>query len=154
MIKINVITNNVSWFRFIKNPSQYIDRKVKKLNVKKKKFKKKIIYCTLLLSDNQEIKKLNKRFRKKNKSTDVLSFPFYDKKNLIKKIKNKKEIYLGDIIINLNKVKNKNNLKFFKLNFDKLWIHGFTHLFGHDHKKEKDFKKMHQIENDYLKYIQ
>jgi probable rRNA maturation factor len=154
MIKINVITNNVSWFHFIKNPNQYIDRKVKKLNQKKKKFKKKIIYCTLLLSGNQEIKKLNKRFRKKNKSTDVLSFPFYNKQNLKKKIKNKKEIYLGDIIINLNKVKDKKNLKFFKLNFDKLWIHGFAHLFGHDHKKEKDFKKMHRIETAYLKYIQ
>jgi probable rRNA maturation factor len=154
MIKINVITNNVSWFHFIKNPNQYIDRKVKKLNQKKKKFKKKIIYCTLLLSGNQEIKKLNKRFIKKNKSTDVLSFPFYNKQNLKKKIKNKKEIYLGDIIINLNKVKDKKNLKFFKLNFDKLWIHGFAHLFGHDHKKEKDFKKMHRIETAYLKYIQ
>ena len=99
MIKINVITNNVSWFRIIKNPSQYIDRKVKKLNLKKKKFKKKIIYCTLLLSGNQEIKKLNKRFRKINKSTDVLSFPFYDKQNLKKEIKDKKEIYLGGIII-------------------------------------------------------
>ena len=106
------------------------------------------------MSGNQEIKKLNKRFRKKNKSTDVLSFPFYNKQNLKKKIKNKKEIYLGDIIINLNKVKDKKNLKFFKLNFDKLWIHGFAHLFGHDHKKEKDFKKMHRIETAYLKYIQ
>ena len=76
MIKINVITNNVSWFSFIKNPNQYIDRKVKKINLKKKKLKKKTIYCTLLLSGNQEIKKLNKKFRKKNKSTDVLSFPF------------------------------------------------------------------------------
>ena len=81
MIKINVITNNISWFKFIKNPNQYIDRKVKKINLKKKEFKKKIIYSTLLLSGNREIKNLNKKFRKKNKSTDVLSFPFYDKKN-------------------------------------------------------------------------
>ena len=154
MIKINVITNNISWFSLIKNPNQYIDRKVKKINLKKKKLKKKNIYCTLLLSGNQEIKKLNKKFRKKNKSTDVLSFPFYDKKKLKKKLKSEKEIYLGDIIINFQKVKGKKNLNFFKLNFDKLWIHGFTHLFGYDHKQEKDFKKMHRIEKDYLKYIQ
>ena len=37
MIKINVITNYVDWFRLIKNPNSYIDRKVKKLNIKKKK---------------------------------------------------------------------------------------------------------------------
>ena len=153
MIKINVITNNISWFNFIKNPNQYIDRKVKKINLKKKEFKKKIIYCTLLLSGNQEIKKLNKKFRKKNKSTDVLSFPFYDKKKLKKKLKSEKEIYLGDIIINFHKVKGKKNLNFFKSNLDKLWIHGFTHLFGYDHKQEKDFRKMYRIEKDYLKHI-
>ena len=66
MIKINVIYNNVNWTQFIKKPSSYIDRKVKKLNSKNKDFKKKIIYCTLLLSGNNEIKNLNKKFRKKD----------------------------------------------------------------------------------------
>ena len=61
----------------------------------------------MLLSNTKEIKKLNSKFRKKNKSTDVLSFPFYNKKNLKKKLKNEKEIYLGDIIINLNKIRQK-----------------------------------------------
>ena len=155
MIKINVINNNTSWFSFIKNPNQYIDRKVKKINLKKKEFKKKIIYCTLLLSGNKEIKKLNKKFRKKNKSTDVLSFPFYDKKKLKEKLKRDKEIYLGDIIINFHKVKGKKkNLKIFKINFDKLWVHGLIHLFGYDHKQEKNFKEMNQVEEDYLKYIE
>mgnify|MGYP006157140515 CR=1 FL=1 len=153
MIKINVITNNVSWFEFIKTPNSYVDRKVKKLNLKNKKFKKNIIFCTLLLSNNNEIKNLNNKFRKKNKSTDVLSFPFYNEKNLKKKLKKEKEVYLGDIIINLNKVSSKKKLNFFKLEFDKLWIHGLVHLFGHDHKKEKDYKEMNKIEKDYLKYI-
>ncbi|MDC0937456.1 rRNA maturation RNase YbeY [Pelagibacteraceae bacterium] len=153
MIKINVITSNVSWFQFIKNPNSYIDRKVKKLNLNNKNFKKNIIFCTLLLSNNKVIKNLNKKFRKKNKSTDVLSFPFYSQKNLKNKLKKEKEIYLGDIIINLNKINSKNNLKKFKKDFDKLWIHGLTHLFGHDHKKEKDYKKMHKIEKNYLYYV-
>ena len=43
-------------------------------------YRKKIFFCTLLLSGDFEIKKLNKKFRKKNRSTDVLSFPFYNKK--------------------------------------------------------------------------
>ena len=154
MIKINVITNNFNWYRFIRIPNNYIERKIKKLNFKNKNYKKNIIFCTLLLSNTKAIKKLNSKFRKKNKSTDVLSFPFHNEKNLKKKIKNEKEIYLGDIIINLNRVRSKNNMKNFKLEFDKLWIHGLVHLFGYDHKKEKDFKKMSQIEKDYLKYIQ
>ena len=154
MIKINVITNNFNWYRFIRIPNNYIERKIKKLNFKNKNYKKNIIFCTLLLSNTKAIKKLNSKFRKKNKSTDVLSFPFYNKKNLKKKIKNEKEIYLGDIIINLNKIRSKKNIKNFKLEFDKLWIHGLVHLFGYDHKKEKDYRKMNQVEKNYLKYIQ
>ena len=153
MIKINVVTKNVSWFRFIKNPNSYIDRKIKKLNLKNKNYKRNIIFCTLLLSNNKEIKNLNNKFRKKNKSTDILSFPFYNEKNLKNKLKKEKEIYLGDIIINLNKVNSRENINFFKSEFDKLWIHGLIHLFGHDNKKEKDFKKMNKIEKNYLKYI-
>ena len=154
MIKINVITNYLNWFDYIKNPNSYIDKKVKKLNLKNKKLQKNIFFCTLLLSGNKEIKKLNKKFRKKNKSTDVLSFPFYNKKKLQNKIKKEKEIYLGDIIINLNKLNKKKNIKLFKAQFDKLWIHGFVHLFGHEKKKEKDYKKMNRLEENYLKYIE
>ena len=92
MIKINVITKNVTWFKFIKNPASYIDRKVKKLNSKSKNFKKSRILCTLLLSNNKEIKELNKKFRKINKTTDVLSFPFQKEKILRTNIKKKKYI--------------------------------------------------------------
>tara|TARA_B100000767_G_scaffold273378_1_gene303299 strand:- start:4281 stop:4745 length:465 start_codon:yes stop_codon:yes gene_type:complete len=153
MIKINVITNNVKWFNFIKNPNSYIERKVKKLNLRNKDLKKKVFFCTLLLSGNKEIIKLNKKFRKKENSTDVLSFPFYSKKNLKNIIKKEREIYLGDIIINLNKVNNKKSTKNFKLQFNKVWIHGLIHLFGYDHKKEKDFRKMYKMESDFLKHI-
>ena len=153
MIKINVINNNVSWTRIIKNPINYIDKKVKKLNFKNKKFKKNVIFCSLLLSGSDEIKNLNKKFRKKNKSTDVLSFPFHSEKKLKSVLQKEREVYLGDIIVNFNKVKYKKNLKLFKSQFDKLWVHGLIHLFGHDHKKEKDFKKMSKVEAEYLKYI-
>ena len=153
MIKINVITNNVKWFNYIKNPNYYLDQKINKINLKYKKYKKKNLFFTLLLSDDKEIKYLNNKFRKKNKSTDVLSFPFYKKSELIKKLKNKKEIYLGDIIININKIKKKNEIKNFKKEFDLLWIHGLVHLFGHDHKRDKDFLKMKQVEEKYFYFV-
>ena len=153
MIKINVITNNKKWLNYIKRPNYYLDKKIKKINLEEKKLKKNNIFCTLLLSGNKEIKHLNKKFRKKNKITDVLSFPFYKKKDLKKKLKKEKELYLGDIIINLNKIKNKNIKKNFEIEFNRLWIHGLIHLFGHDHKKDKDFKKMHQVEKKYFKLV-
>ena len=153
MIKINVITNNINWSKYFKKPNFYLKKKLKRLNSKLKEFKKNQIYCTLLLSGNKEIKFLNKKFRKKNKTTDVLSFPFYTKKELKKKLKTASEVYLGDIIININKVKNKEIKKKFKLEFDQLWIHGLVHLFGYDHKKDKDFKKMQKLEKKYLDLI-
>ena len=153
MIKANVITKNKIWYRLIKNPNSYIDKKINKLNNKNKKFKKINIYFTLLLSGEKEIKSLNRKFRKKNKSTDVLSFPFYTKKELHKRLINEKEIYLGDIIINFNEIKDKKKLKNFKTEFNNLWIHGLVHLFGHNHKKEKDFLTMKKIEKKYSSFI-
>ena len=153
MIKVNVITNNISWLKFIKNPNSYLDRKIKKLNLKNKKFSKKNLFITLLLSGNKEIKYLNKKFRNKDKVTDVLSFPSQTKKELNVKLKKEREIYLGDIIINLSKIKNRKELKDFKIEFDLLWIHGLVHLFGYDHKKDKDYLIMRKIEEQYLNYI-
>ena len=153
MIKINVITNDINWCNYIQRPNSYLDRKIKKLNSNNKDFKKNKIFFTLLLSGGKEIKKLNIKFRKKNKTTDVLSFPFHTKNELKKKIKKEKEIYLGDIIINIGKIKNKKNLKNFQTQFDRLWIHGFVHLFGYDHRKKSDFLKMTFIEKKYFDLI-
>jgi len=153
MIKINTILNNKEWNNYIKNPSIFVEKKINRINKNFKKYKDNKIFCTLLLSGNNEIKKLNKKFRKKNKSTDVLSFPFYKKSQLKKKLQNDKEIYLGDIIINLNKIKRKKKGIDFKLQFNKLWIHGLVHLFGYEHNKNKDYYKMLKIEKDFLSYL-
>ena len=153
MIKINTILNNKEWNNYIKNPSIFVEKKINRINKNFKKYKDNKIFCTLLLSGNNEIKKLNKKFRKKNKSTDVLSFPFYKKSQLKKKLQNDKEIYLGDIIINLNKIKRKKKEIDFKLQFNKLWIHGLVHLFGYEHNKNKDYYKMLKIEKDFLSYL-
>jgi probable rRNA maturation factor len=153
MIKVNVILNNIIWKKYLKNPHSFIDKKIRLLNKKNPLYKKNTLICSLLLSETTKIKKLNKKFRKKNKSTDVLSFPFYKKNQLDSKIRREKEIYLGDIIVNLNKIKNKNNKIKFKEELNKLWIHGLVHLFGHRHKKNQDFYTMHKIEEKYLEYI-
>ncbi len=153
MIKINTISNDDNWKRYLKNPNTFIQNKINKFNKKFKKYKKNILFCTLVLTGNKEIRKLNKNFRKKNKTTDVLSFPFYTKKELKKKIKMNKEIYLGDIIVNLNKIKNKDSKNHFITEFNKLWIHGLTHLFGYDHKKDLDFLKMIKMEKKFISYL-
>jgi len=153
MITINIISNNKSWHKYIKNPETYIQQQAYHLNKNFKLYKKKDIFCTILLSGDHEIKRLNKKFRKKNKSTDVLSFPFYKKIELKKMLKKNKKIYLGDIIVNFNKIRNKKKLVNFKIEFNKLWIHGLIHLFGYDHKKDKDFYRMIKVEKKFLSFL-
>ena len=149
MIKVNVILNNINWKRYLRNPNRFIDKKITLLNKKNKLFKKNTLICSILLSGPKEIKNLNKKFRKKNKSTDVLSFPFYEKNQLNNKIREEKEVYLGDIIINLSQVKKKNNKDKFKEELNKLWIHGLLHLLGYDHKSNSQYLQMQKLEKKF-----
>ena len=106
MIKIDVFVRDKNWKRYISNPKKYLKSKIKYLDNSIKFFQNKNVNFSILLAGDKEVKVLNKKFRKKNKTTDVLSFPFYQI-NEMKKIKGKK-IYLGDIILNFNKINKKN----------------------------------------------
>jgi len=146
MINVDVLSEDKNWSKKIRKKKFFI-YSVCKAFPKKYQFINKKIFLTLLLSNNKGTKKLNKKFKNKNKATDILSFPFQAN------IKIKNNFYLGDIIINLNKINDKNNPIKFKEQLDKLWIHGLVHLFGYKHKKDKDFQIMNKIENKYLKYL-
>ena len=97
MIKVNVELNNKSWHKKIKNPKRYLNKKLKKIAKIAKFFKEKNITFTILLTNSLNMKKLNKKFRKKDKTTDVLSFPFFLSKDL--KLKKEKKFYIGDIAV-------------------------------------------------------
>jgi len=154
MIKINVIVSNKSWKKYIKNPKVYTEGKIKLLNKGGNFFKSKNTYFSLLLSDDKEIKTINKKFRKKNKTTDVLSFPFYERKEIKNFLKKKISFYLGDIIINLDKITDKSdNKKNIKIKFDELWIHGLLHLLGYRHKFNKDYTRMKKIEKKFFNLV-
>ena len=148
MIKVDVFIKNKNWKKKISNPQKYLNNRVKYLRNSISFLKNKKINFSIQLAGNKEIKLLNKKFRKKSKSTDVLSFP-YNNLNTLKKLK-KQDIYLGDIILNYYKIKKKN----FKENFNKLWIHGFLHLVGHKHKKNNDYYKMNKLEKLIFSKIQ
>ena len=148
-MKINVQVKDKSWTNYLNKPHLLVKKKVSLLHKRFKNLSKKKILVTLVLSNSKEIKKLNKKFRGKNKSTDIISFPYNERSNLEKDMMNNNIDYLGDIIINIKKVKKKN----FANNFDKLWIHGLLHLFGHTHKNDKDYKKMSQLEKTYFQAV-
>ena len=105
-----------------------------------KVFKKRNFTLTILLTNSYNMKKLNKKFRNKNKSTDVLSFPFFTSREF--KLNNNKKLYLGDIAISYQIINKRSKKSNFLLEFDKVWIHGLLHLMGYNHIKNKDYYKM------------
>ena len=88
MIKVNVEVNSKAWYKKIKHPKKYFSEKLKKISKIAKFFKGKNITFTILLTSSLNMKKLNKKFRNLNKSTDVLSFPSFTLNNLKFKKKN------------------------------------------------------------------
>ena len=137
MINIDVVSESNLWSKKIKKKDIFFNS-LASFFPKKYRYIKKKISLTILLSNNKNIRKLNKKFRSKDKSTNVLSFPSEKEFNI------KKYLYLGDIVISyefMNKPKTLSNLEF-KNKVTKIFIHGFLHLLGYDHIKLKDYKKM------------
>lgn len=100
----------------------------------------------LLFSNNKYIRELNKKFRNKDKATDVLTFPAGDKFD-------KEEG--GDIVISYEWVKNEYAEKNIKKIILKLIVHSILHLKGvhHDYSEKslkENYKKMKEL---YLKVI-
>ena len=148
MISIEVFSEEKAWSKKIRK-KEFFFKEICKLFPKKYQFPTKKITLTLLLSNNRCIKRLNKNFRNKNKPTDILSFPFSKKKLIPKKT------YIGDIIISYNFMDKprSQNIKNFKEKVIKTFIHGFLHLLGFDHIKDKDYKSMLSEEEKIYKSV-
>ena len=142
MIKVNVFSEEKAWSKKLKNQDLFF-KKVCKSFPKKYQFLNKKVSLNVLLSNNKNIKRLNKIFRNKNKPTDVLSFPSK------KKIKISKNTFLGDIIISYNYLDKPKSqeIRLFKEKVIKIFIHGYLHLLGFDHIKDNEYSKMLRKEN-------
>ena len=151
MIKVNVEVDCKPWLKKIKNPKKYFSKKLKKVSKIVPFFKEKNVTFTILLTSSLNMKKLNKKFRNRNKSTDVLSFPYFSSNNL--KLMKEKNIYIGDIATCYEIIDIRSDESNFLLEFDKVWIHGLLHLVGHNHAKGKDYFKMYGIEKRILNSI-
>ena len=150
MINADVVVENKLWNKKINNPSNYIKKKINKI-FKFNLLKIKHFSLTILLTGNSKMRYLNKKFRDKNKTTDVLSFPNLSTVDFKKKTNT--EIYLGDIALSYEIINRRSKDSNFDLEFDKMWIHGYLHLLGYDHKKVKDYKVMKKIEEKIIKIL-
>ena len=129
------------WINSYKKINRFLNLYLPK---KKSLFLKKKGIC-LLLTNDKEIRDLNKNFRKRNNPTDVLSFQL-DKNNQIK------QKYLGDIIISVETARKQAHIK--GISIDKelkmLFIHACLHLLGYDHVTKYQKKIMFSIQEKVL----
>ena len=111
-------------------------------------FNKKNHELVIRIVDTKEITGLNKKYRKKNKPTNIISFPFDPPPGI-------KNNFLGDLVICAPLVKQEAKLqhKTIAAHFAHLFIHGVLHLLGYDHKKNYDAKKMEALEIKHLKKL-
>jgi probable rRNA maturation factor len=111
---------------------------------------------SLLLTDDQEIQNLNKKYRDIDAPTDVLAFSQIDEKiNNLPTLINEKEILLGDIVISVETAQRQATELGHSLLYELalLSIHGFLHLIGFDHDYEEENDKMRSLEREIINGI-
>lgn len=98
----------------------------------------------LILVDDKKIQELNKKYRGKNKATDVISFAYLD---IVDFKKEMGDLIIGDIFISVDTAKRqaKENGHSLKRELEILFVHGLLHCFGFDHKNMKQEKEMESM---------
>lgn len=120
------------------------------------------VYVAITLTTPEEIREINKEFRKIDKETDVLSFPIFEKKDIDMLRKNGEIVdedmpqdVLGDIIISMQKVEEQAKEYGHSVERELAYmvVHGFYHLMGYDHMVEEDKKVMREKEEKVLESL-
>lgn len=141
-----------------KEEYQKIIQKVLEKCFKEEKMIDTKMMVTITLTNDENIKKINKQYRNIDNETDVLSFPMFERDELENKIKNRLFEYedvLGDIVISIPKVEEqaKEYGHSFERELSYMIVHGFYHLMGYDHIKEEDKKEMRPKEEKILNQL-
>ena len=113
------------------------------------------LYITITLTNPENIREINKKYRNIDYATDVLSFPMFTQEELKQKMIKKDYTYedmLGDIVISIKKVEEQAQEygHSFRRELSYMIVHGFYHLMGYDHIKEEDKKVMRPKEEKVL----
>ena len=129
--------------KFVKNS---VDLILEMLNNKKN------IYISIFLTNDDNIRKINLRFRNINKATNVLSFPQNEERMILEK---GNFLILGDIVISLEKIlaEAKEQNKTFNDHLLHMIVHGTLHLMGYDHENVNDAKVMERKEQDIVSKV-
>jgi probable rRNA maturation factor len=155
MVKVNLVIDHKNWKSRYPKVNLFITRSIKKILSSIFPSRATDFEISILLTESKNMKNLNKKFRKINKDTDVLSFPAEEKDFFNKDIKSKKKIYLGDIALSYQYIEaiiKKQNTSFDDY-FKKILVHGVLHLIGHEHDSFKKYRKMNLLEQKIIRNI-
>lgn len=113
-------------------------------------YKKKNWGVSIVLLGDKEIAKVNNKYRKINKPTDVLSFVEEDSKIFAQ------EKFLGEVLVDYQQIKRQAKEKKIKEKEEMVFIlvHGLLHLMGYDDKTDKEAKKMEDLGIKFIKKIE
>lgn len=105
---------------------------------------KKRIEVDIIIVSSPEIRRLNKRYRHKDKVTDVLSFPMFGRESNFFTFAPDQPLNLGEVVISYDEAKKTAKILNYpiKQELARLLIHGILHLLGYDHKTSKEGKMM------------
>lgn len=96
--------------------------------------------------NNPYIRALNNKYRSNDKPTDVLSFSYFNIQDI------KKSGLIGEIYISvpIAKKQAKEYDHSIKSELNRLFVHGFLHIFGYDHEDDEDHRRMAKLEDEIL----
>ena len=155
MVKVNLVIEDKNWKSRYPKVNLALTKSIKKILLSIFPSRTIAFEISILLTGTKNIKKLNKKFRKINKDTDVLSFPAEEKNFFKKDLKLKKKVYLGDIALSYQYIEatiKKQNTSFDDY-FKKMLIHGVLHLIGYEHDSFTKYKKMNLLEQKIIRSI-
>jgi probable rRNA maturation factor len=143
MIRIEIVVEEPKWRRTPGLPAKL--KRAAQLALEKSRKPKASAALTILLADDESLRALNKRFRRKNKPTNVLSFPAAANK----------EAYLGDVAVAYGVAREEARAagKPFADHATHLVVHGVLHLLGYDHETERQAKLMEPLETALLAHL-
>lgn len=110
------------------------------------------LYINIIFTNPEKIRQTNKDYRNVDKETDVLSFPMFEKEEILNYEAKQWQEVLGDIMISIERVQEQ--AKEYGHSFERelayMMVHGFYHLMGEDHIEEADKVVMRQKEENIL----
>ena len=155
MVKVNLVIEHKNWKSRYPKLNLFLKKIIEKILSSIFSSRATIFEISILLTGAKNMKNLNKKFRKINKDTDVLSFPAEEKNFFKKGLKSKKKVYLGDIALSyqyIESITKKQNTSFDDY-FKKMLVHGILHLMGYEHDSFKKYKKMNLLEQKIIRNI-